>query len=107
MDTIGLIEAVKARPELYRKQASSTGNIDQKNHCWTEISEKIGQPVEKCKAKWRNLRDSYLKAVKWKGELEALGKLSKYREYKHEDALSFLGTGLKRKLSSDDKRSRM
>lgn len=98
-----LIEAVKLYPSLYLKQAIQGGNSDQKNIIWREISEKIDQPIDKCKSKWRNLRDSYHKAIKWRQELEAIGKLSNYHEYKHEAALSFLGstTGIKRKNSSD------
>lgn len=50
--TNALIEAVKLHPSLYgRHQQSSGGNIDQKNLIWKEISLKIDQPIDKCKAK--------------------------------------------------------
>lgn len=106
MDThavIALIEAVKQYPSLYLKQPVQGGNSDQKNIIWRDIAQKIDQPIDKCKAKWRNLRDSYHKAIKWRQELDAIGKLSNYHEYKHEAALSFLGStaGIKRKSSSD------
>lgn len=107
---IELIEAVKHYPSLYSKDTSPGNNIDQKNIIWKEISLKIDQPVEKCKAKWRNLRDSYQKAVKWRQELEQIGKVENYHEYKHEAALSFLecGIGVKRKAITleGDKRSK-
>jgi hypothetical protein len=45
--------------------------------------------------------------MKWKEELAEVGKLSRYREYKHEEALSFLGNGQKRKLGEYDRRTRM
>lgn len=64
----------------------------------------MNQPPEKCKAKWRNLRDSYQKAIKWKHELEELGKIDHYQGYKHEAALNFLEINLKRKGKDDDKR---
>lgn len=102
-----LIEAVKLYPSLYNKQSSQSGSSDQKNLIWKEVSKQIDQPIEKCKSKWRNLRDSYHKAVKWRRELEAIGRLSNYREYKHEAALSFLGvptTSNKRKSSFDGER---
>lgn len=96
-----LIEAVKLYPSLYSKQPANNGNSDQKNVIWKEISQKIDQPIERCKAKWRNLRDSYHKAVKRRLELEEIGRLSTYQEYRHEAALAFLGnnTGAKRKGS--------
>jgi Alcohol dehydrogenase transcription factor Myb/SANT-like len=106
IDTIALIAAVRDHPEIYGNPLSAS-SIDQKTHTWRQISEKVNQPVEKCKAKWRNLRDSYLKAMKWKEELAEVGKLSRYREYKHEEALSFLGNGQKRKLGEYDKRTRL
>lgn len=102
-----LIETVKCYPCLYDKEQASRANIDQKNQVWIEIANKIDQPVEKCKSKWRNLRDSYLKAIKYKHELGLIGKLSLYRGYKHEDSLSFLETSsLKKRRSSSDGRSR-
>lgn len=106
MDTNALIEAVKSYPSLYIKDQSSNTNIEQKNMIWHEISLKVNQPTEKCKAKWRNLRDSYQKAIKWKRELEQLGKLSNYHEYKHESALEFLELNPKRKSSRDSERSK-
>lgn len=100
MDTNALIDAVRAYPSLYVKDHSST-NIDQKNIIWNQISLKVNQPIEKCKAKWRNLRDSYQKAMKWKRELEQLGKPNIYHEYKHERSLQFLEIGPKRGASRD------
>lgn len=101
MDTCALIEAVKACPSLYSKQDSSSTSGDQKNMLWKKISKQINQPPEKCKAKWRNLRDSYLKAIKWRRELEDLGRLGNYHEYRHEAALSFLDESSKRRKSSE------
>lgn len=106
MDPLALIEAVKMHPELWSKEVSSTGNMDQKCNVWREISAKVNQPVDKCKAKWRNLRDSYLKSIKWREDLAEVGKLEKYRGYKHEEALTFLGSAQKRKSGSEHKRSR-
>lgn len=102
MDTSILIEAVKSYPALYVKDQPSTNiTIDQKNMIWNQISLKVNQPIEKCKAKWRNLRDSYQRAIKSKRVLEQLGKVSDFHEYKHEAALSFLEIKQKRKSSSN------
>lgn len=99
MDSNALIELVRTYPSLYSKKNSSSNNVEQKNIVWCQIAEQLGQPVEKCKAKWRNLRDSYQKSVKWRKELEELGKLSSYHEYKHEAAMAFLEVSSKRKSS--------
>lgn len=102
--TIQLIEAVKEYPLLFKRQA--TGTTEQKNAVWNEIAKNIDQTPKKCKAKWRNLRDSYQKSVKWRQELEEIGKMSNYHTYKHEEALSFLEVGSKRTSSDGEKRPR-
>lgn len=106
MDSVALIELVKHYPQLYSKQQSSGSTIEHKNAIWKEIAVKLQQPVEKCKAKWRNLRDSYQKSIKYRRELEAIGKEDLYHEYKHENALSFLEVGSKRKANDGEKRSK-
>lgn len=65
---------------------------------------------DKCKQKWRNLRDSFLKSIKWKRQLEMLNKLENFCPYKHEEALSFLlpyiiNTGKRRNTSDGDSSS--
>lgn len=55
------------------------------------IAEKIQiKDLNLIKSKWRNLRDAYQKTVKTRRELEEMGLGSKYKEYKHEESLSFL-----------------
>lgn len=102
MDTNALIQLVKEYPLLYTKNDSSI-NIDQKNMLWKEIASRLNQPEAKCKSKWRNLRDSYQKALRWKSELEEMGKLCNYHPYRHEAALSFLENKMKRKREDGDR----
>jgi hypothetical protein len=104
MDSVALIELVRMHPSLYSKTQSSGISTEQKNQIWKDISAKLGQNVDKCKAKWRNLRDSYQKSIKYRRELEAIGKEELYHEYRHEIALSFLEVGAKRKAPDGEKR---
>lgn len=88
-----LIEAVREYPVLYDR--SSTAAMDEKNSAWSKISGQLNKSNNKLtinflKAKWRNLRDTYQKALKHRKELEEIGQLQRYKEYKHEDALNFL-----------------
>lgn len=102
-----LIESVKGHPCLYDKEQATRFNIDQKNQIWIEIANKLDKPVEKCKHKWRNLRDSYLKAIRSKHDLGRIGQLGLHRSYKYEDSMSFLeASSLKKRRSSTDGRSR-
>ena len=104
MDSNKLVELVRVHPTLYSRQLSSGNTSEQKNEIWKSIAVKMNEPVEKCKAKWRNLRDSYQKAMKYRRELETIGKEDLYHEYKHETALSFLEVGSKRKSVDSEKR---
>lgn len=102
-----LIDSVKSHPCLYDKEQATRFNIDQKNQIWIEIANKLDKPVEKCKHKWRNLRDSYLKAIRSKHDLGCIGQLSMHRSYKYEDSMSFLeASSLQKRRSSTDGRSR-
>jgi hypothetical protein len=43
-----------------------------------------------CKVKWRNYRDSYLKHIKMKEQMENSGMIEEFRGYKYAYALEFL-----------------
>jgi hypothetical protein len=102
-----LIETIKNYPSLWSRQQQNS--VDQKASIWKEVSLNVQQPVDKCRAKWRNLRDSYLKSIKWRQKFEEIGQPENHREYKHERQLSFLDVNLKRKRTSgdDDKQSKV
>ncbi|KAG5681763.1 hypothetical protein PVAND_011172 [Polypedilum vanderplanki] len=84
-----LIDAVKNYPILYSK-ISSVNNED-KNQAWIHIANSLNEEnVQSVKSKWRNLRDSYLKAIRNKRELQEINQLSRYHPYKHEERMNFL-----------------
>lgn len=87
-----LIDVVREYPVIYDRINSAPGSNanDEKAQAWIEISEKLNEDAVVLKLKWRNLRDSYQKAVKNRRELEEIGQLHRYREYKHEEKMHFL-----------------
>lgn len=89
-----LIEAVRNYPVLYDRinVVSGAQLNEEKAIAWRKISENLGNEdtIEVLKAKWRNLRDSFMKAVKNRKELEEIGQLHRYHGYKHEEKLEFL-----------------
>lgn len=91
-----LIETVKEYPILYNKIGSVPGSVnnEEKNQVWNIIAKKINEDPNKLKQKWRNLRDSYQKAIKNKREMEEITKIigqpTRYHPYRHEERMSFL-----------------
>lgn len=87
-----LIDVVKEYPVLYDRanNVSSAQANEEKSMAWKKIAEFLDDDVTSLKAKWRNLRDSYQKAIKNRKELEEIGQLHRYHEYKHEGKLDFL-----------------
>jgi Alcohol dehydrogenase transcription factor Myb/SANT-like len=86
-----LIESVKRYPALYCKSSNTvTLNVDEKNSLWANIAKELNDNPVKVKQKWRNLRDSYQKAMKTKKDLEEMGQIHRYHEYRHEHSMSFL-----------------
>ena len=84
-----LIEAVEKHPVIYSRSISQ--NNANKNDAWRSISNELGEKnISLLKAKWRNLRDSFHKAIKNKRKFEEMGQMKHYREYVHEDKLIFL-----------------
>ncbi|XP_070496094.1 uncharacterized protein [Chironomus tepperi] len=87
------IDIVKEYPIIYSKPGALSGSVNnnEKNQVWAEIAKRLNEDDPgKLKQKWRNLRDSYQKAMKYKRDLEEVGQLSKYHPYRHEHKMSFL-----------------
>ncbi|KAG8193322.1 hypothetical protein JTE90_003804 [Oedothorax gibbosus] len=59
-----LIDMVKGYPALYDMQRSSYKNFSVKAMAWKEISEKLNKSEEACKAKWKHIRDWYIRKKK-------------------------------------------
>jgi hypothetical protein len=87
-----LIDAVREHPVIYDRINSVPGaiNNEEKSIAWRKIALILKEDESILKQKWRNLRDSYQKAIKNRKELEEIGQLHRYHEYKHEDKMEFL-----------------
>lgn len=58
---VRLIGAVKTRPQLFDKNHKLYHNVANRAIVWESISKKMGLPVEECKAKWKSIRDKFVK----------------------------------------------
>lgn len=83
----------------------------QNKQCYTQKKVNICRLNEddpgKLKQKWRNLRDSYQKAMKYKRDLEEIGQLNKYHPYRHENKMSFLLPHILADIPSKRKRTKV
>ncbi|KAM3957526.1 uncharacterized protein ACR2FA_008495 [Aphomia sociella] len=59
-----LIDEVKKYPVLYDTRHESHRDIDIRDRCWLEISERLGANSEVLKREWKILRDSMRQALK-------------------------------------------
>ncbi|KAL4714359.1 hypothetical protein ACJJTC_009711 [Scirpophaga incertulas] len=59
-----LIDEVKKYPVLYDTRHENHRDIDVRDRCWLEISEKLGANSEVLKREWKILRDSMRQALK-------------------------------------------
>ncbi|KAF9421229.1 hypothetical protein HW555_002701 [Spodoptera exigua] len=59
-----LIDEVKKYPVLYDTQHEHHRDIDVRDRCWLEISERLGANSEVLKREWKILRDSMRQALK-------------------------------------------
>jgi hypothetical protein len=87
-----LIDTVREYPILYSKLGAVSGSVnnDEKNQAYIDIAKKLHEEPNKIKSKWRNLRDSYQKAVRSRKDLEEMNQLSRYHPYRHENRMAFL-----------------
>ncbi|KAL0870840.1 hypothetical protein ABMA27_004684 [Loxostege sticticalis] len=59
-----LIDEVKKYPVLYDTRHENHRDIDIRDRCWSEISERLGGNSEVLKREWKILRDSMRQALK-------------------------------------------
>ncbi|XP_072944660.1 uncharacterized protein [Epargyreus clarus] len=59
-----LIDEVKKYPVLYDTKHENHRDVDVRDRCWMEISERIGANSEVLKREWKNLRDSLRQVLK-------------------------------------------
>lgn len=100
-----LICKVQTHPYLYDDQHKEYKNLNAKEQAWKKIGEELKMSPMKVKARWKNLRDSYVKyknqlnKVKDAAEHEAVN--NRYLKWTGRSYLSFLDETLaRRSLSS-------
>ncbi|XP_063536847.1 uncharacterized protein LOC134746409 [Cydia strobilella] len=59
-----LIDEVKKYPVLYDTRHENHRDIDVRDRCWAEISERLGENSEILKREWKILRDSLRQSLK-------------------------------------------
>ncbi|KAL5286788.1 hypothetical protein ACFFRR_008039 [Megaselia abdita] len=62
--TLEYINIVKKHEEIYNITHPGYKNLESKSIAWKRISEEINLPIDTCKRKWKNLRDSYTKYLR-------------------------------------------
>ncbi|XP_029941112.1 uncharacterized protein LOC115383163 isoform X6 [Salarias fasciatus] len=83
-----LIVAVTAHPELYDVNCPLYKDRKKKEQAWMNISQNIGMSIERCRTKWKSLRDTYARERKKIPRCGAAARTGK--RWKHLGVLSFL-----------------
>ncbi|XP_059057757.1 uncharacterized protein LOC131851291 [Achroia grisella] len=85
-----LIDEVKKYPVLYDTRHESHRDIDVRDRCWLEISERLGANSEVLKREWKILRDSMRQALKRskKGTTTKAG--TPCKKWRFENRMSFV-----------------
>ncbi|XP_044759207.1 uncharacterized protein LOC123316948 [Coccinella septempunctata] len=91
-DTERLINLVKERVLLYDPRHTAYKNVSKKTEAWEEIAHELCQNSETVKVKWKNLRDSYVKYLKYlRGDS---GSKKKFRNWPWASHMEFLQESL-------------
>lgn len=59
-----LIREIQKRQSLYDKTNEDYNNYKVKDHAWEDIAHILEAPVTKCKARWKSLRERFVREVK-------------------------------------------
>ncbi|KAL2102310.1 hypothetical protein ACEWY4_001478 [Coilia grayii] len=68
-----LITVISGFPILYDMSLSSYRDTSMKNEAWRKVAEIVGVPEQKCRDRWKSLRDSYVKEKKKEKERSRSG----------------------------------
>lgn len=95
-DIVALIQAVEAKPELWKSSNPWYKNRTKKDAAWRDIEENVFNSIIKLSeitTKWNNLRVQYKSyAAKYKNKPSGSGR-SQIAKWKHFDSMNFIGTG--------------
>ncbi|KAK7066164.1 hypothetical protein SK128_012123 [Halocaridina rubra] len=84
-----LVEEVAKHPSLWQLSHPKYKDQRLKDNIWAVVAEKIGKPVDDCKKRWRNIKDTYDRK-KMKKTVSAAPPTKKGKKWALEEKLSFL-----------------
>ncbi|CAH1159840.1 unnamed protein product [Phaedon cochleariae] len=85
-----LIELVRQHPCLYDPKNPQYKNLNIRDNVWENISEAMGQPVEDCRSRWRNVRDTFMRRKRNNKIVTGSGRSKKRRKWHLDGSLEFL-----------------
>ncbi|EEZ98234.1 uncharacterized protein LOC103315182 [Tribolium castaneum] len=87
-----IIELVRQHPILYNTHHQEYKNLKTKDKLWNELAESTGayENGEELKKKWKNLRDSYSKHLRWENSEHKSKTLDKYKTWPWVKQMEFL-----------------
>ncbi|XP_063920793.1 transcription factor Adf-1-like [Zophobas morio] len=90
MDDSQLIELVREHSGLYNPKHPEYKDLNIRENVWMEIAALLKQPVEDCKNRWKNIRDTYMRRKRNKKPLTGSSRAKKLRKWYLEKHLVFL-----------------
>ncbi|XP_049834157.1 uncharacterized protein LOC126278222 isoform X1 [Schistocerca gregaria] len=101
MDDWQLVELIRERPCLYNPKYPQYKDVNVRDDVWMEIAGLMRQPVEECKYRWKNIRDTFMRRKRNK-LLKGASRTRKSRKWCLETLLEFLDQiEYQRELSTD------
>ncbi|XP_049789834.1 transcription factor Adf-1-like [Schistocerca nitens] len=101
MDDWQLVELIRERPCLYNPKYPRYKDVNVRDDVWMEIAGLMRQPVEECKYRWKNIRDTFMRRKRNK-LLKGASRTRKSRKWSLETHLEFLDQiEYQRELSTD------
>ncbi|XP_033228670.1 transcription factor Adf-1-like [Belonocnema kinseyi] len=90
MDDSKLIELVRHRSCLFDPKNKYYKDLNVRDDAWAEIAEGLKQPVEECKSRWRNVRDTFMRRKRSQKISTGSARSRKRRRWFLEGSLDFL-----------------
>ncbi|XP_037815117.1 uncharacterized protein LOC119605862 [Lucilia sericata] len=69
-----LIEAIRKRPFIFDKQSLMYRNKLAREKAWKSVSQVVGVSVKQCMARWRSLRDRYVREIAKAKDPDSVGR---------------------------------
>ncbi|XP_046578374.1 uncharacterized protein LOC124286092 [Haliotis rubra] len=91
---VALIRAIMDHPVFYDKNSWGYNDIEAKEKLWTEIAASLNLEVDACRARWKNLRDTFVKSRRKKPQFRRVGtkfvRQTRVNRWRYTDEMAFL-----------------